>query len=945
MSIDAIRRLQATWNNDIGVQGALNSSFDTIGFTEEYVSNQILMFDSGLIPRKIKYIKDNVWGMIEVDSASMRLLDCPILQKLRGIRQLGLSYLTYPSAEHSRFVHSLGMSFVVTEFLRAIDKRIDEEQPLGRRVKSDELTTLGRCDLIHAALLHDVGHMPFSHATEAVFKAYEHDFRCGECKVVDLLDKVENYIRKKISLSETLSILIILSKRFERFYRYVINNEPDALLRIACLIAALPPEPHLSGVTEIISSAAVDADKIDYVTRDAKACGIPVGVDVARVFLRSSFVEVAREDIIRAELKDDPASKEILFVVNASGVDTLDEITQSRAALFQRVYLHPVTRTAEAILGQALRANAESAPDSKLSDALYLWGLNDADLLGQLANSTDPTTSRLGSALRNRHLPKKACVFSTSIAEMHMPLKQIFKWDDPSGADDLRKIIVNTSIEFLTDKELRGPRGELVAKMIKEELKILVDFLQHDEDSIAVIPKAPLVDIVLVGTLYMDGARKDCIVLQNGELLRTKNFTNIGGTQDASELVKAVGFVMSDPQWAPLVLIAARTVLSTPLGPPKPAELPLPRTEPSEGPLKVAVVERMLLNLKGVLRRTGITRRKFDTAMEASTRVGYFDKTPLLARPVDSEGTATTKIAKIAECLSSFEGQRGWQVRPDTVTAFVNQFPVCMRGEILNRLTNIKYLGNQTIVQDLLNLLNKISVGADIVPLSPASGEYARTALHRAFEERGIRSWNIKTNIRDALADSSEEPIVLIDDNIASATQTRAQLLQWASHPIETWPEECRGEDNLFKPLTAEEWIRFQARPIKIITCAGMQLAKDRLLDMTDILKLAHPLELLYSHEIKSDNDWSTELREYLSAVGRSVLKWMRCRDREPTPQDLAFCDAHAFGYNGAGGLLATATNVPTSTVTALWCPGVHNGSPWMPLLIRQNKLRHLVLG
>src|SRR5208283_5343159 len=114
-------------------------------------------------PKRTKYVKDNIWGMIEVDSDSVRLLDCPILQRLRGIRQLGLSYLTYPTAEHSRFVHSVGMSFVVSEFVRAIDGRRSEEPSLGHWVRSDQLGALSRVDLIHAALLHDVGHLPFSH--------------------------------------------------------------------------------------------------------------------------------------------------------------------------------------------------------------------------------------------------------------------------------------------------------------------------------------------------------------------------------------------------------------------------------------------------------------------------------------------------------------------------------------------------------------------------------------------------------------------------------------------------------------------------------------------------------------------------------------------------------------------------------------------------------------
>ena len=62
-------------------------------------------------------------------------------------------------------------------------------------------------------------------------------------------------------------------------------------------------------------------------------------------------------------------------------------------------------------------------------------------------------------------------------------------------------------------------------------------------------------------------------------------------------------------------------------------------------------------------------------------------------------------------------------------------------------------------------------------------------------------------------------------------------------------------------------------------------------------------------------------------------------------PDDLTSCRRDMFGYGNVGGLAATSLNVPSATVTALWCPGLHNGHPWMPLLIRRNKLRHLVIG
>ena len=254
--------------------------------------------------------------MVEIDGRTVRLLDCPIVQRLRGIKQLGFSYLTYPSAEHSQFIHSLGMACVVSRLLDAITKRADEGRD-GENddyVRVDELGPLSRQDIVHSAILHDVGHMPFSHATENVLIGHENDFSCGNQTVAELASFVERNLSKSLKFAEVLSLLLILSRRFSHFYdRYVrygsADWDGDALLKIACLIAGLPPEQRLSGAAELISASVVDADKIDYVNRDAYSCGIPVGVDVSRIFLRSGFLRANRERLLKSGTQGEPCRR------------------------------------------------------------------------------------------------------------------------------------------------------------------------------------------------------------------------------------------------------------------------------------------------------------------------------------------------------------------------------------------------------------------------------------------------------------------------------------------------------------------------------------------------------------------------------------------------------------------------------------------------------------
>ena len=113
-----------------------------------------------------KFIRDPIHDLIRIeDRFILQLLDTAAMQRLRRIRQLGMAYLVYPGAEHSRFTHSLGVYHLAG---RAIDQL--------KRVSGDELFDDGkRKAILAAALLHDIGHGPFSHVFEGVTKGrHEH---------------------------------------------------------------------------------------------------------------------------------------------------------------------------------------------------------------------------------------------------------------------------------------------------------------------------------------------------------------------------------------------------------------------------------------------------------------------------------------------------------------------------------------------------------------------------------------------------------------------------------------------------------------------------------------------------------------------------------------------------------------------------------------------------
>src|SRR3569833_1142687 len=106
----------------------------------------------------VEIVRDPLWNNIRLDSLSIELIDTPAFQRLRYVRQLGLAFLVYPGATHSRFEHALGTFHLARRTLNQFEEQ-DDFSAVGR----DE------CTLVRAAaLLHDVGHYPFSHALEEI---------------------------------------------------------------------------------------------------------------------------------------------------------------------------------------------------------------------------------------------------------------------------------------------------------------------------------------------------------------------------------------------------------------------------------------------------------------------------------------------------------------------------------------------------------------------------------------------------------------------------------------------------------------------------------------------------------------------------------------------------------------------------------------------------------
>ncbi len=185
-------------------------------------------------------IRDPIHGFIELDEDELNIINTPIFQRLRGIRQLALANLVYPGAVHTRFEHSLGTCHVA-----------------GRMAKVLDLNDSDTKDVRLAALLHDLGHGPFSHVSDDLLELYSTD---------EILNSSGG---KKENIHELITADLIRTDR--DLVKYISENKRGKLARLLL-------QEHGEPILKSIVSGPLDADKQDYLLRDSYYCGVKYGL-------------------------------------------------------------------------------------------------------------------------------------------------------------------------------------------------------------------------------------------------------------------------------------------------------------------------------------------------------------------------------------------------------------------------------------------------------------------------------------------------------------------------------------------------------------------------------------------------------------------------------------------------------------------------------------------
>jgi len=227
----------------------------------------------------LKNIRDSVHGNLYLDEFEVKLVDTPQIQRLRRVKQLGFTNLVYPGANHSRFEHSIGTMHIASKIADSVG--LDEHTK--KMIRS-------------CALLHDVGHGPFSHVSEGV------------------LDTSHEHLTSKVIKESEISD--ILSEKFD----------PQEVIDII----------HGKGLLGHIISSELDADRMDYLLRDSYYTGVAYGtIDVERL-------------ISSMKLEEN-------LIIGSKGVQVAESALIARYQMYPSVYQHHTTRIVNSMFRRCMK--------------------------------------------------------------------------------------------------------------------------------------------------------------------------------------------------------------------------------------------------------------------------------------------------------------------------------------------------------------------------------------------------------------------------------------------------------------------------------------------------------------------------------------------------------------------------------------------------------------
>ncbi|MCX7001572.1 MAG: HD domain-containing protein [Candidatus Sumerlaeota bacterium] len=386
-------------------------------------------------------IRDPVHNFIELREKERELVNTLAFQRLRRIRQLAMAYLVYPGALHTRFEHSLGVKHVAGLMAENLELGDDDKETIR-----------------YAALLHDIGHGPFSHVSEDILERYAERTSLRPDQ-------------KKEKIHEIITIGIIQN-----------DSQINAILgQITCdKIASLLSEWRGEPVLRSLVSGPLDADKQDYLLRDSLFCGVKYGIfDLHQ--LHRSLIAYGIENNRDLMIKED-------------GIHAVEQFVLAKYYLTTNVYLHKVRLITDQMIIRAIILGIEKDNNDKLRK-LYSFN-NTTDYVNEFIKWDD---ARFLQTFGLEDNSGKCQMLLKRLVRRNL-LKRVFTAKPTDFVPEIRELLMKLTeigskyIRFRIESEIAAKVAEVIKSDIDADFVILNTFTidsvkeisQNDESSILV---------------------------------------------------------------------------------------------------------------------------------------------------------------------------------------------------------------------------------------------------------------------------------------------------------------------------------------------------------------------------------------------------------------------------------------------------------------------------
>lgn len=342
---------------------------------------------------KISHFRDPVHGFINIRPWERKIIDSQPFQRLRGIKQLALTYLIYHGAEHTRFGHSIGVLHLVSRAFRSVTTKNNDLFPKEKLEWYEQILRL-------IGLTHDLGHAPFSHGSELVFpEGQEH----------------EDFTEQIVLNTEVAHFINEIGSEFVAKYGTEFNITPELICSI--YHGKNINNPDFIFLKKFVDSE-IDCDKMDYLLRDSLYCGVNYGkYDMERLI-----------SCLTAYKKDN----NIFLAVEKRGLYAFEEFVLARYFMFVQVYFHKTRRLLDKMLVNYLR---EYLPGGRYPEPVFEYLTWDDARVWEMIRA-DEKKSDFADRIINRKILKKIYESTTHCGDLEKRIYSLIRTDlqDKFGA-------------------------------------------------------------------------------------------------------------------------------------------------------------------------------------------------------------------------------------------------------------------------------------------------------------------------------------------------------------------------------------------------------------------------------------------------------------------------------------------------------------------------------